>query len=92
MAVMVSGAGGKVYGIDCVPALVELSRANISKHHQSLFDDGVLDVQLGDGYAGLVDAAPFDAIHVGAAAPMIPAALIAQVSPVLRPGTYVLDL
>lgn len=43
-----------------------------------------LDVCMqGDGYAGYPEAgwAPFDAIHVGAAAPELPSALVAQLAP-----------
>lgn len=36
---------------------------------------------MGDGYAGLPQQAPFDAIHVGAAAPNVPQALIDQLAP-----------
>jgi protein-L-isoaspartate(D-aspartate) O-methyltransferase len=35
----------------------------------------------GDGYQGLAEAAPFDAIIVAAAAPRMPAALLEQLAP-----------
>ena len=34
----------------------------------------------GDGFAGYPDWAPFDAIHVGAAAPAVPPALVSQLA------------
>lgn len=37
-----------------------------------------------DGFDGLPDEGPFDAIHVGAAAPKLPKALVEQVSPCER--------
>jgi protein-L-isoaspartate(D-aspartate) O-methyltransferase len=36
---------------------------------------------VGDGYAGWPQHAPFDAIHVGAAAPAVPQALLEQLAP-----------
>lgn len=38
-------------------------------------------VVVGDGWAGCPDRAPFDAITVGAEAPAVPAALLAQLAP-----------
>ena len=40
-----------------------------------------IEVRIGDGYAGWPEKAPFDAIVVTAAAPRIPAALVAQLKP-----------
>lgn len=37
-------------------------------------------MQVGDGYAGLPQLGPFDAIHVGAAAPAVPQALLDQLA------------
>ena len=42
---------------------------------------GRVTVHLADGYAGLPDAAPFDAIVVAAAPPAVPPALLAQLAP-----------
>jgi protein-L-isoaspartate(D-aspartate) O-methyltransferase len=42
---------------------------------------GNLRLAHGDGYAGLQDAAPFDAIVVAAAAPSVPQALLQQLAP-----------
>ena len=43
--------------------------------------DPALVVEHGDGWTGAAAHAPFDAIHVGAAAPEVPAALLAQLKP-----------
>ena len=42
---------------------------------------GRVTVTVGDGWAGLPERAPFDAIHVGAAARSVPKALITQLAP-----------
>ena len=42
---------------------------------------GPLSLVVGDGRLGYPAAAPFDAIHVGAAAPEVPEALISQLAP-----------
>jgi protein-L-isoaspartate(D-aspartate) O-methyltransferase len=50
---------------------------------QALRDAGYdrVKTRIGDGYAGWPEAAPFDAVLVTAAAPEIPAPLIAQLKP-----------
>jgi len=73
--------GGKVIGIEHIPELVELSIKNISKNGRSLFDDGILEIVVGDGRLGYPQDGPYDAIHVGAAAPSRPNALIEQLKP-----------
>jgi len=40
-----------------------------------------IEVRIGDGYAGWPEKAPFDAIVVTAAAPIVPPALVAQLKP-----------
>jgi protein-L-isoaspartate(D-aspartate) O-methyltransferase len=70
--------GGKVFAIDVFPGLVEMTTRNIEKHDKDLLDDGTVTVQLGDGWKGLPSQAPFDAIHVGAAAYSFPKDLMVQ--------------
>ena len=41
-------------------------------------------MRIGDGYAGWPERAPFDGIVVTAAAPQVPAALVAQLKPGAR--------
>ena len=72
------GVPGKVYGVDVFPGLIEMSTNNINKADGDLIKDGTVTVQLGDGWKGLPSAAPFDAIHVGAAASDFPEALLMQ--------------
>jgi protein-L-isoaspartate(D-aspartate) O-methyltransferase len=70
--------GGKAVGIEHIQELVEKSTRNLSKHHRVLFDDGSLQIHKGDGRAGYAADAPYDAIHVGAAADETPLELIRQ--------------
>ena len=72
---------GKVYGIEFVPELVAQSRENLQKDASDLLETQVLQVMKGDGWKGLPDKGPFDAIHVGAAAEETPTALLEQLSP-----------
>ncbi|XP_029195165.2 protein-L-isoaspartate(D-aspartate) O-methyltransferase-like [Acropora millepora] len=81
MAEMV-GKTGKVIGIDHISELVEQSKRNIKKGNADLLESGQLVIITGDGRKGFENDAPYDAIHVGAAAYPIPDALIEQ----LRPG------
>jgi protein-L-isoaspartate(D-aspartate) O-methyltransferase len=76
------GPTGKVVGIDHIPELVEWSRDNVRRDgHTSLIDSGVLSLHVRDGFDGYADAAPYDAIHVGAAPERIPDALKQQLKP-----------
>ena len=67
-----------VYGIDCIPELVELSRANLMKGHDDLLRDGRVVLTTFDGSKGYPPGAPYDAIHVGAAVESIPKPLLDQ--------------
>lgn len=80
MARMVAPTG-KVYGIEFVPELVRQSQENVQKDASDLLESKVLNIMKGDGWKGLADKAPFDAIHVGAAAAETPHALVEQLSP-----------
>lgn len=84
--------GGKAVGVEHIQELVDKSITNINKNNKELFDEGVLEMHKGDGRQGYSAEAPYDAIHVGAAAPDTPYELIRQlkvggrlVAPV---GTY----
>jgi len=80
MGLMV-GNKGKVFGIDVVPQLVNMSIENIKRDNPQLIEDGIVNIMVGDGWKGMPDKAPFDCIHVGAAAETIPQALIDQLKP-----------
>jgi protein-L-isoaspartate(D-aspartate) O-methyltransferase len=73
--------GGKVIGIEHIPELVDLSLKNISRNGYSLVQDGTLEILSGDGRLGYPQGGPYDGIHVGAAAPDRPVALIEQLKP-----------
>jgi protein-L-isoaspartate(D-aspartate) O-methyltransferase len=70
--------GGKAIGIEHIQELVDKSIQNINKNHKELFDEGVLQIHKGDGRQGYSAEGPYDAIHVGAAAPDTPHELIRQ--------------
>lgn len=80
MALMV-GKTGKAIGVDHMPELVNMSIANIEKEHSNLLETGQLKMVVGDGRLGYSEEAPYDAIHVGAAAPEMPEELINQLKP-----------
>ena len=62
-----------------MPALVSWSLENLSSDSlASTLSSGDIEVICGDGREGHAPSAPYDAIHVGAAAPTIPQALIDQ--------------
>ena len=72
---------GKVFGIEIYPELAEEGLANIMADNPQLVESGRCSIMQGDGYQGLLSEAPFDLIHVGAAAPELPQALIQQLKP-----------
>jgi protein-L-isoaspartate(D-aspartate) O-methyltransferase len=74
------GPNGKVIGIDHINELVELSERNVRKHNADLLDNGQIKFVTGDGRQGYQKEAPYDAIHVGAAAPTLPQALVDQLA------------
>jgi protein-L-isoaspartate(D-aspartate) O-methyltransferase len=61
---------GKVIGIDHIQGLVDLANANTAKSEegQQLLSSGRIRYIKGDGRKGFPEEAPYDAIHVGAAA------------------------
>lgn len=74
-------ATGFVVGIEHHPKLVELGRANIKADDESLIDTKKVILVEGDGRQGYKEHAPYDCIHVGAAAPSTPQELINQLKP-----------
>ena len=82
MALMVGpDAPGVVVGIEHIPELVSDSIRNLRTNWSHLLDSGKIHMVAGDGRAGYPSHAPYSAIHVGAAAPSIPDALIDQLAP-----------
>ncbi len=64
------GPSGKVVGIDHIQPLVDLANSNMAKSEEGrkMLDSGQVKFVTGDGRKGWKDDAPYDAIHVGAAA------------------------
>ncbi|KAL7138852.1 hypothetical protein ABFS83_09G009900 [Erythranthe nasuta] len=76
------GSQGRAIGVEHIPELVESSAKNIEKSVAApLLKEGSLSIHIGDGRQGWPEFAPYDAIHVGAAAPEIPPALVEQLKP-----------
>jgi len=79
---MMVGSQGRVVGVEHIPELVTSSIVNIKKSAaMELLAAGTLSMHVSDGRLGWPEEAPYDAIHVGAAAPEIPQALINQLKP-----------
>ena len=61
-----------------IPELVEWGTNNIRKDSPQLLEKRVVEIRNVDGWEGVEDEAPFDAIHVGAAAATLPQPLVDQ--------------
>ncbi|CDW91456.1 protein-l-isoaspartate(d-aspartate) o-methyltransferase-like [Stylonychia lemnae] len=72
---------GYVVGIDHIDGLVHQSVLNLKKSYQKELDEQRIVMLTGDGRLGCPEYAPYNAIHVGAASPEIPQALIEQLAP-----------
>lgn len=68
---------GEVYSIERVESLAERARERLGEIEVEV---GRVHLRTGDGSRGWPEAAPFDAILVGAAAPSVPAALEEQLA------------
>ncbi|KAI5080487.1 hypothetical protein GOP47_0003670 [Adiantum capillus-veneris] len=80
-AIMV-GKEGRVMGVEHIPQLVEQSIENVKASAAApLLESGRLSFHVVDGRLGWPDEAPYDAIHVGAAASEVPDALLQQLKP-----------
>jgi len=77
------GSGGRIVGVDHLEELVSMAATNIGNDpgSKSLLESGVLQLHTCDGRQGYAAGAPYDAIHVGAAAPHLPTALTEQLKP-----------
>ncbi|KAI0355916.1 Pcmt1-prov protein [Trametes cingulata] len=71
----------RVVGIEHIPELVDWSIENLKKDGLGpALDEGRIKMIAGDGRKGLPEDGPYDAIHVGAAAPTMPKALVEQLA------------
>ncbi|KAJ8949818.1 hypothetical protein NQ318_000516 [Aromia moschata] len=77
MAILL-GEKGVAVGIDHINELVEMSKQNIQKDNPDLLESQRVRLFVGDGRQGYPELGPYDAIHVGAAAPALPQALVDQ--------------
>jgi protein-L-isoaspartate(D-aspartate) O-methyltransferase len=62
--------GGTIIGVDHIQALTDLAKTNMakSKEGRELLENGTVKFIRADGRKGWSEGAPYDAIHVGAAA------------------------
>ena len=58
--------GVQAYGIEHIDALVKQSIDNVKKDDATLIDSKRVILQVVDGFNGLPEHGPYDAIHVGA--------------------------
>lgn len=75
-----NGTQGQVIGIDHIPELTDLARTNMDKSKQGRELQASTTVKFitGDGRLGWKEDAPYDAIHVGAAADKLHSTLVDQ--------------
>jgi protein-L-isoaspartate(D-aspartate) O-methyltransferase len=78
-AALLARIAREAYSIERIGPLLEKARANLRSLRLAN-----LRLSHGDGYKGLPDVAPFDAIIVAAAAPSVPKTLLEQLAPGAR--------
>jgi len=57
-----------------------MSINNLAKAYSNELNGGQIQIVCGDGRQGYAQEGPYDVIHVGAAAPKVPPALVEQLS------------
>ncbi len=75
-AAVLAEIAARVHSIEVLESLGRSAAARLAE-----LGYGNIEVRIGDGYQGWPEKAPFDAIVVAAAAPEVPAALLAQLKP-----------
>lgn len=73
-------ANTRIVGIEHQASLVAMSKTNLNADDSSMLESGNMLIVEGDGRKGHPALAPYDAIHVGAAAPDTPTELINQLA------------
>uniref|UniRef100_A0A8C4XSJ8 Protein-L-isoaspartate O-methyltransferase n=44 Tax=Aves TaxID=8782 RepID=A0A8C4XSJ8_FALTI len=66
------GPTGKAVGVEHIKELVHESIRNVQEDDPTLLSSGRVKLVVGDGRQGYPEEAPYDAIHVGAAAATVP--------------------
>ena len=74
------GDQGTAVGIEHIKELCDFAKKNIAKSHQKLLDEKKVILIEGDGRLGYKECAPYNCIHVGAAANTLPKELIDQLA------------
>lgn len=80
LARLVDGVGGRVYGLELLPALAQFARKNVQSAAADLLERNVLSLHCYNGWHGLPGEAPFHFIFVGAAVTSPPQALLDQLA------------
>jgi protein-L-isoaspartate(D-aspartate) O-methyltransferase len=82
LAEMVGTDHGKVIGIEYLQPVFEFGRNNLKAvpKYAKMIEDGKMVLLNQDGHNGYPEMAPYDAIHVGAAASEVPQALVDQLA------------
>jgi len=78
---MMAGPSGRVTGIDHIKSLVDDSRVNVNNWDPEKHKCGRIELEIADGRVGYAKNAPYDVIHVGAAAERISEELLGQLKP-----------
>ncbi|KAG3110546.1 hypothetical protein PI124_g10384 [Phytophthora idaei] len=80
LARLVEQGGGRVFGLELLPALAQSARKNVLNAAPDLIETGVLSLDCYNGWYGLPTEAPFHFIFVGAAVSSPPQALLDQLA------------
>ncbi|NXK67751.1 PIMT methyltransferase, partial [Sylvietta virens] len=75
------GPTGKAVGVEHIKELVHESIQNVQEDDPTLLSSGRVKLVVGDGRQGYPEEAPYDAIHVGAAAATVPKELLKELKP-----------
>mgnify|MGYP001809658988 CR=1 FL=1 len=75
-AAVLAALGAEVYSVEILPELAEQAAATLTE-----LGIGGIQVRQGDGWSGWPEVAPFQGILLTAAAPRLPAPLVAQLAP-----------
>ncbi|NWS06109.1 PIMT methyltransferase, partial [Motacilla alba] len=76
-----TGPTGKAVGVEHIKELVHESIRNVQEDDPALLSSGRVKLVVGDGRQGYPEEAPYDAIHVGAAAATVPKELLKELKP-----------